>query len=283
MLACRFIVEVACNLRNSLGHQVDKSLLIITKKSMQLSDIARQLVENDPGNQTDVIFGGGYIGFKAISDFTPNSWECMRQDGRNLIQEWEDSQTSQGKSHRFVSTADELRAAITAGVSRVFGLFATSHMAYEHERPDWQPSLTEMATSAIEILKSSDEENKGFLLMVEGGRIDHAHHDNMGKLAMDETLSLDNAVENVQETLKRLGILEDTLIIVTADHSHTMNIVGYPERGQEFPALHMPTDGDGIFETSITYANGPSAAQSSYKADENGICTRVDPSQQNYK
>lgn len=50
-----------------------------------------------------------------------------------------------------------------------------------------------------------------------------AHHENRARLALDETLQLHYAVENVVE----MADLKDTLIIVTADHSHTMSIGGY--------------------------------------------------------
>lgn len=51
-----------------------------------------------------------------------------------------------------------------------------------------------------------------------------AHHENRARLALDETLQLHYAVENVVQ----LASLSDTLIIVTSDHSHTMSIGGYP-------------------------------------------------------
>lgn len=54
-----------------------------------------------------------------------------------------------------------------------------------------------------------------------------AHHENRARLALDETLQLHYAVENVLQ----LADLRDTLIIVTSDHSHTMTIGGYPVNG----------------------------------------------------
>ena len=71
-------------------------------------------------------------------------------------------------------------------VDRLFGLFGEHHLLFDHERrnstgcepcqkwPD-QPSLTEMTQKAIEMLQKNTEH--GFFLLVEGGRIDHAHHD----------------------------------------------------------------------------------------------------------
>ena len=62
--------------------------------------------------------------------------------------------------------------------------------------------------------------------MVEGAKIDHAHHRTYANLALEETLSLENAVEKALEKLKAKSLLEDTLVIVTADHSHTMTLPG---------------------------------------------------------
>lgn len=62
---------------------------------------------------------------------------------------------------------------------------------------------------------------------ISGGRIDQAHHDGRAKLALEEAIQFDLAVAAALNMTSR----QDTLIIVTADHSHTMTINGYPERG----------------------------------------------------
>lgn len=62
---------------------------------------------------------------------------------------------------------------------------------------------------------------------ISGGRIDQAHHDGRAKLALEEAIQFDLAVATALDLTSR----QDTLIIVTADHSHTMTINGYPERG----------------------------------------------------
>ena len=81
------------------------------------------------------------------------------------------------------------------------------------------------------LLKSGAE--AGFALMVESGRIDHAHHGVMATRALSETVTLDAAIEHTVNVLAEKGLLEDTLIIVTADHAHTMSISGYPQRGED--------------------------------------------------
>ena len=59
-----------------------------------------------------------------------------------------------------------------------------------------------------------------------GGLIDHGHHGNKGQKALTETLEFDDAVQVGLDMTNP----EDTLIIVTADHSHSMTVNGYPSR-----------------------------------------------------
>ena len=64
---------------------------------------------------------------------------------------------------------------------------------------------------------------------VEGGRIDNALHMSRPFLALEEISALDDAVTAVLDLVDT----EETLIIVTADHSHVMTLNGYPERGND--------------------------------------------------
>ena len=78
----------------------------------------------------------------------------------------------------------------------------------------------------FQILEKSE---RGFFLMVEGGRIDQAHHEGWSQRALNETVALDLAVETA---LSKINLTE-TLVIVTADHSHSMMFSGYAERGSD--------------------------------------------------
>jgi alkaline phosphatase len=60
-----------------------------------------------------------------------------------------------------------------------------------------------------------------------GGRIDHGHHLATAKLALEEVVGFDEAIERAVNITDS----SDTLIVVTADHSHTMAMGGYPSRG----------------------------------------------------
>jgi alkaline phosphatase len=80
-----------------------------------------------------------------------------------------------------------------------------------------------MTLKALKILENSEN---GYFLFVEGGRIDHGHHDQQAHKALEEFVELDDTIE---EVLKRIN-LDETLVIVTADHSHSMQFIGYDAR-----------------------------------------------------
>ena len=92
--------------------------------------------------------------------------------------------------------------------------------------------MSELTISALSILTLNDN-NAGFVLVVEGGRIDHAHHANYANRAMEETVAMDQAVQDSIAALEKQNLLDDTLIIVTADHSHVMTMMGYGKRGTD--------------------------------------------------
>jgi alkaline phosphatase len=104
-----------------------------------------------------------------------------------------------------------------AGSEKVFGLFAASHLPYEIDRNagvyDQVPSLEMLTASALEVLERSD---RGFLLLVEGGRIDHAGHDNDAGTMLREILAFDKAID---VGLRFQEEHPETLVIVTADHA----------------------------------------------------------------
>ncbi len=77
---------------------------------------------------------------------------------------------------------------------KFIGLFSNSHLSYEVDRDssgEGQPSLSELAVAAVDRLAQAE---KGFFLMVEGGRIDHAHHETNAKRALIENVEFEKAV-----------------------------------------------------------------------------------------
>jgi len=126
-------------------------------------------------------------------------------------------------------------------------------MRYEMERDqtaDGEPSLEEMTEAAIKVLR---KDPNGFVLLVEGGRIDHAHHDNFAGMALHETLAFEKAIAKAIELLPK----EETLIMVTADHAHTLTINGYPTRGNPILGVVASNDTYGTPYTTLLYGNGP--------------------------
>ena len=110
------------------------------------------------------------------------------------------------------------------------GLFANNHMSYNairNKESDGEPSLTEMTKAAIRILDNNRNDN-GFVLMVEGGKIDQAHHQNLAKMALEEFVEFEKAI---QEAINMST--DDTLIVVTSDHAHSMIFNGYGVRGND--------------------------------------------------
>lgn len=220
-------------------------------------DIARQLVEWPYGDGLDVVLGGGRAQFMPSTATDPESPASvgLRADGRDLTGEWLTRRTG----GRYVWNRAQFDA--VAGDGPLLGLFQQDHMHFEVDRPldaAGEPSLTEMTLKAIDILERGD---RGYVLMVEAGRIDHAHHLGMAGRALADTVELDRAIAAV---LARVDP-EDTLIIVTADHSHNLTIAGYPRRGNPILGLVVGLDGkptlagDGKPYTTLSYANGPGA------------------------
>lgn len=126
-----------------------------------------------------------------------------------------------------------------------------AHEADRNKSAYGEPSLAEMAVSAIQVLKHNPN---GFLLLVESGRIDHAHHLNNAYRALTDTLALDAAVQQVLGHVN----LSTTLLIVTADHSTVFTFGGFPQRGNSILGLDgQLSDRDKLPYTTLLYGNGP--------------------------
>jgi alkaline phosphatase len=202
-------------------------------------DIALQLIEFPYGDGLEVALGGGRLGFipNTQPDYENPSAKGKRQDERNLINEW----LTKPKSS-FVYDKQGFELVDPTQTKKLLGLFQDRTKPIYPE----EPSLTEMGLKALEILRQNE---KGFFLMIESGRIDHAHHAGNAYRALNETIELSNAVRAVRESLTEQE-LKETLIIVTADHSHTFTIAGYPTRGNPILGLVVNNDKQGEPEKS---------------------------------
>ncbi len=239
-------------------------------------DIAAQLADFPGG--LDVAMGGGRSRFMHVGTPDPEYPDRvgLRLDGRDLIGEWK-------KRHphgHYVWNARQLAAVDTGDGGPLLGLFEPSHMQYEADRlldGAGEPSLATMTRAAIAVLKARSH-GRGFVLVVEGGRIDHALHAGNAYRALDETLAMDEAVRAARD----LTDPADTLIVVTADHSHTLSFAGYPVRGNPILGLvHGVTDsyqrGHGTQlardklgrpYTTLGFANGPGYSGASDRQPE---------------
>lgn len=218
-------------------------------------DIATQFVESP---YVDVAFGGGRRHFiaKTTTDLEGKSGKRLNQ--KDLTQVW------QQKTGGIVVQNQAQFDALPANTKKVLGLFNASHMQYEADRQNdksGEPSLTQMTVKAIDLLS---QDKDGYFMLVESGRIDHGHHAGSAYNALTDTIEFSKAVDAAM----RKTSPQDTLIIVTADHSHVLNLAGYPTRGN--PILGKVTGNDEHGEpkstfdlaadnkpyTTLSYANG---------------------------
>lgn len=221
-------------------------------------DIARQLVEWPYGDGLEVAFGGGRANFlpSEVTDPEYPNQKGARADHLDLTQKW-----LAGNHQRvYVWNQAQFDSIDPKLNQKVLGLFSPSHMAYSGDRPKDQagePSLAQMTAKAIAILQQNPQ---GFILMVEGGRIDHAHHEGKAGRALRELADFDEAIGVALQMTDRA----DTLIVATADHSHTLTISGYAPRNRPILGLSGAEEGpangkDGLPYTTLGYANGPGA------------------------
>lgn len=226
-------------------------------------DIARQLLEAAPGDGYEVAMGGGRRNFIPDSMADPEDEGKMgvRADGRDLTAEW----TGNYENAVYVWNQEQFDAVDPASTDHLLGLFNRSHMQYEDDRANdtaGEPSLAEMTAKAIDILAKDPD---GFALFVEGGRIDHGHHDGNAHRALRDLAAMNDAVRTAVEKTNP----EETLIIVTADHSHAFTIAGYATRNHPILGKAVTNDdhgepesepslaGDDMPYTTLGYANGP--------------------------
>jgi alkaline phosphatase len=171
--------------------------------------------------------GGGLNHF---TPFVTGTNPKGRVDGRDLTAEL----AAQG--YTVAKTKTEMTNA--PNTKKFIGLYSkTSHLEYDLDRLAQttagtgngvtQPSLSEMTTKAMDILSTNPN---GYFLMVEGGRIDHALHSTNAKRALQDTVAFDDAIKAAIDKAKLTDpTLANTMIVVTADHDHTLVLNGYAQ------------------------------------------------------
>jgi alkaline phosphatase len=250
----------ACYAHSPERNWESDNMLPAAAVSNEYPDIARQLIEFTHGDGLEVALGGGRRHFIPRTVNDGEGKKGKRKDGRDLTQEW----LAKYSDSAYVWNEEQFNKIDVAETKHLLGLFDSADMKYEHDRPGdkgGEPSLSQMTRKAIEMLAQND---KGYFLMVEGGRIDHAHHASNAYRALTDTIEFSNAVRAALQLTDR----EETLIIVTADHSHVFTIAGYPARGNDIlgkvagPSGNPANDVLGRPYTTLGYANGPGYAVS---------------------
>lgn len=145
---------------------------------------AQQIGKKHPfGPFVDILMGGGW------NHYLPKGKGGARKDNVNLV-EWAQDEAN----YTCVTTKNAMeKISKDYRVQLPFlGLFAESHMQYEHDR-EWraptEPTLLEMTKYAINTLHNATEESsKGFFIMIEASRIDHSGHDNDAMAHIKEVL-----------------------------------------------------------------------------------------------
>lgn len=230
-------------------------------KDLGCIDIASQLIASiQPSSGShrpvDIILGGGRRHFLPIEE------GGKRLDGKNLIQQWQE------QGGQYVKSLSELQQLPLKSEplesEPLLGLFSDSHLSYAYQRPEDQPSLQQMTKAALTHLQKND---KGYALIIESGRIDHGHHDGKAYKALTETEELHETVAWLMTQVD----LTETLIVVTADHSHTLTLSGYATRGNPIlgyvfendyeghPKSKSAKDNEGFPYTALSYRDGPGA------------------------
>ncbi|MFC0218165.1 alkaline phosphatase [Pseudochelatococcus lubricantis] len=168
----------------------------------------------------DVLLGGGSAYF--LPQGTPGS---KRKDDIDYIAKFRD------EGYSIATDRDSLiKSAAETNSGKVLGLFHTGNMDVLLDRqflkrgtvdkfPN-QPGLVDMTKAALDVLSKNED---GFVLMVEGASIDKMSHPLDWDRAAVETIEFDNAVGVAREFAEKHP---DTLVIVTADHTHGVGVVG---------------------------------------------------------
>ncbi|KAK5100488.1 vacuolar alkaline phosphatase [Lithohypha guttulata] len=191
--------------------------------------IAEQLVGNYPlGQVVDVIIGGGRC------HFLPNTTEgSCRADDKDIVK-----MARKDYGYNYIDNRqdfDNLRS--EGGIQLpLLALLADFDIPYEIDRAhvnDIYPSESEMAKVALDALSvATQDSDKGFFLMIEGSRIDHAGHGNDPAAQVHEVLAHDKTFATVLEFLDNSDV--PGVVVGTSDHE-TGGLAAGRQIGQAYP------------------------------------------------
>lgn len=188
-----------------------------------------QLGEYPLGRMVDLMIGGGRTHFYSGSDSQYGS-RGTRADGRNLIKEAEKNGWSYaGNRQQF----DQLQLGRNVTLP-LLSLLADYDIPFDIDRDDSEyPSLEEEAITAVTALSDATRNSdKGFFLMIEGSRIDHAGHQNDPAAQVREVIAFDKAFKAVKKFADNSDV--ETILISTSDHE-TGGLVTAKQIGKDYP------------------------------------------------
>ena len=210
----------------------------------------------------DVVLGGGAKSFNEVA-------KAGDYKGRTLYEQ------AQARGYQLVENLDAMNAVRQATQQQpLLGLFAPGNMPVRwqgpkasyhgnidkpvvtcevnQDRPASVPTLAQMTTKAIDLLSKNE---KGFFLQVEGASIDKQDHAANPCGQIGETVDLDEAVQVALTYAREHG---DTLVVVTADHAHSSQIV---ENGTKAPGLTQALNTKDGAVMTISYGNSEEDSQ----------------------
>ncbi|WP_182058246.1 alkaline phosphatase [Pantoea sp. ME81] len=220
--------------------------------------ISEQMLKTRP----DVTLGGGAKSFS-------ESAKAGEYQGKTLREQ------AQALGFQLVDNLDGMNAIQQADQTKpVLGLFSDGNMpvrwqgpkASYHgnidkpvvtcevnkDRPASTPTLAQMTKKAIDLLSTNE---KGFFLQVEGASIDKQDHAANPCGQIGETVDLDEAVQQALAFAREHG---DTLVVVTADHAHSSQII---ENGSKAPGLTQAVNTKDGAVMTISYGNSEEDSQ----------------------
>ena len=205
-------------------------------------EIGLELIESN----FDYFAGGALLSPTGSEEDQTDLYELAAEAGYNVITTQADAEALTAEDGKSIVIAEQLAD--------------SDAMSYELDRQEGEWALADYVAKGIEVL---DNEN-GFFMMVEGGKIDWACHANDAASTITDTIALDNAVAEAVEFYNEHP--DETLIIVTGDHETGGLTIGYA--GTDYDTFLTNMDNQ-----KISYAKFDSDYVSAYKENQTDFDT----------
>jgi alkaline phosphatase len=223
---------VAHNEKRANCEQIAREMILASPVDV-IMGCGHPLYDND-GNRTAEPISFGYVGGEDLWDKlvagSAGAWEDADGDGRLDVGEWVDADHNGQADDEWTlaeSRADFHKLADGPAPGRVIGI-PRVHKTLQQERSGDAkaapygvplnkevPTLAEMTRAALNVL---DDDPDGLLIMIEGGAVDWAGHDNQAGRMIEEQLAFNDAVDAAVEWVESRSNWDETVLVVTADH-----------------------------------------------------------------